>query len=422
MTRLERGLGPAIELGLEAMPVVVVEGGRAVGKSTLCQLLAARHGWSDLVDLSDPGTLELVRLDAERLLSDSDTTVVIDEAQLEPSLLLAIKRIVDRRAGVPGQFLLTGSARLGRSQLGGSDPLAGRCTRVRLWSLTEGERRGHPTPLAATLFAGDAPFEPGHERPRSTGEPWWRGGLPAIPGVLRDADGGTWERAMATYVESVLPLGTAGSRADLGRLLRTFRYLAANPGQQLVMSRAASELGMKADTVRSHIEALDAAFLLTTAQAHRPSEHKVLTAHPRTFACDTGLAAWAMGLGSRPPTPLERGSLMENRVAIELAATLDWTSSRIVLRHWRDRRSKKEVDLLLVHADGRAVPIEVKSANAVGPADAAGLSAFAAENRDRFHRGFVVYDGNRVLDLSPSHLPNRSILAVPFDTLVAEPR
>ena len=50
----------------------------------------------------------------------------------------------------------------------------------------------------------------------------------------------------------------------------------------------------------------------------------------------------------------------------------------------------EEVDLLLVHADGRAVPIEVKSANAVGPADAAGLSAFALKERDAPAIGVVV--------------------------------
>ncbi len=403
------------------MPVVVLEGGRAVGKSTLCGLLAARNGWSPVVDLTDPQTLAQLRLDHDRFLSGLPGTVVIDEAQLEPELLLAVKRIVDRRGGAPGQFVLTGSARLGRAQLGGSDPLAARAVTYRLWSLTERERTGRTGPLAALLFEDDLLLASDPDEAdgiRSAVGAWWRGGLPALPGVLRDADDSTWERGMASYVEAVLPLGADGSRVDLGRLLRSFRYLAANPGQQLVLSRMATELGIKADTARSHLEMLEAAFLLVRAEAHRPSEHKVLTAHPRVFATDTGLAAWALGLGLRDPNPLERGALMENRVAVELAATLDWAPERIVLRHWRDQRSKHEVDLVLVHPDGRHVAIEIKGSTSVGPGDTRGLVAFAVTNRDTFHRALVVYDGQRIVDLTPRSLPTGSILAVPFAALL----
>lgn len=51
---------------IRAVPVVVLEGGRAVGKSTLCEPLATQHGWAKPTDLSDPAVLETVALDPDR--------------------------------------------------------------------------------------------------------------------------------------------------------------------------------------------------------------------------------------------------------------------------------------------------------------------------------------------------------------------
>lgn len=420
MPILARGIEPQILRALKLYPVVVLEGGRAVGKSTLCRELARQRAWGPIVDLSEPGVREQMHFDPIRYVRDLATPAIIDEAQLEPQLPLWIKRVVDERDGRAGQFLLTGSARLGRAQLGGSDPLAGRAARFRMGPLTEAEKAGKPAMVAARLF--QSPFVPGTQSPRERVQRdpvdenrWLRGGLPAIPGVLADSTAATWERAMASYIEAVIPLGTGSSRVDQSRVLRAFRYLAANPGQQLNYTRMASELSIKADTARAYVDHLEAAFLLFRAEAHRPSEHKVLTSHPRVFATDTGLAAWAMRIVEAPPAPLARGALAENRLALALATTAEWSEERIALRHWRDSRSKREVDLLLVHPNGRAIAVEVKSASSVGSGDTLGIQAFAAENADAFQGGFVVYDGSRVIDLSPQDLPSRSLLAVPVD-------
>lgn len=419
MTTLDRGLAGAIERSVDRTPVTIVEGARAVGKSTLCRTLAKERGWPDPIDLSEPGALEQLRVDPIRYLRDSRSTTIIDEAQLEPSLPLWIKRVVDDRRGRPGQFILTGSARLGRTQLGGSDPLAGRAERYRMWPLTESELRAVPVPVASRLFQR-APFKPGEAAHRHDAEAWLRGGLPSIPGVLSRAAGSAWDRTMSSYVESVIPLGVASPRVDHARLTRAFRYLAANPGQLFNATRMASELSFKADTVTAYLEQLEASFLLFRAEAHRPSEHKVLTAHPRIFCGDVGLASWAMQLRipGKLPDPLQRGSLLENRVAVALSATADWNDERIAVRHWRDQRAKVEVDLMLVHPDGRTVAIEVKSSSTVSPRDAHGLVAFAKANAESFTAGFLVYGGDRVVDLSPKGMRSRSILAVPVDRFV----
>ena len=64
-----------------------------------------------------------------------------------------VKRRVDRDR-TNGAFVLTGSSRLGRTQLGGSDPLAGRAARLRLSPMTHGELIGRPINLVDSLFLG----------------------------------------------------------------------------------------------------------------------------------------------------------------------------------------------------------------------------------------------------------------------------
>jgi uncharacterized protein len=418
---LSRGINDLFERSIGTFPAVVLEGGRAVGKSTLCRSIIERKNWADLVDLSDPGTVEAIALDPLRFLRDLPTPAFIDEAQLLPELPLWVKRVVDDRQGRPGQFVLTGSARLGRHQLGGSDPLAGRAVRLQMWSMTPSEIAGRPFATAHALFSDDfwmslTPDAPAQEwdiRQRLVG------GLPGLPGVLGPGDINLWNRAMTSYVESVVPLGAASERTDHARLLRVLRYLAANPAQQLNLARAADELGFRAETTRNYIDALAAAFLVFRVEAHRPAEHKVLTAHPRLHPTDVGLSTWAAHLIDSVPAAALLGSLLESQVAHALAATLDWSDSRVSLRHWRDQRAKREVDLLLVHDDGRCIPIEVKSSISVAPDSTVGIRVFAQSNKEAFHRGIVAYCGTRTIDLTPPSLPSRSILAVPISRLLA---
>jgi uncharacterized protein len=421
MALLQRGIERALERSMQTFPVVVLEGGRAVGKSTACRSLIARNGWPPLTDLSSRDVVEAIRLDPLRYLRDLPTPTIIDEAQLLPELPIWVKRVVDDRDGAPGQFLLTGSARLGRNQLGGSDPLAGRAVRLRMWSLTPSEMSGQCTVLSHSLF--DDNFWSGLASSKTVAE--WdvrnglHGGLPGMPGVLTPTDVNTWNSAMSSYVDSVIPLGVASPRTDHARLLRTFRYLAANTAQQLNLSRMANELQFRAETARTYLEALEASFLSFRVEAHRPNEHKVLTAHPRLHTTDIGLATWAARLIEVSPSAASAGNLLENQVAHSLVATLDWGPSQIMLRHWRDQRAKQEVDLLLDHHDGRCIPIEVKSSTTVGPDATLGIQAFAAASPASFYRGMVAYCGIRTVDLSPAGFPPRSILAVPITLLLA---
>lgn len=88
-------------------PVVLLEGPRSVGKSTLLRQIAAQRD-GRILDLDDPATLDAVRTDPATMLA-GDQLVCIDEYQRAPILLDAIKAELNLRTA-PGRFVYTGSA------------------------------------------------------------------------------------------------------------------------------------------------------------------------------------------------------------------------------------------------------------------------------------------------------------------------
>ncbi len=77
--------------------------------------------------------------------------MIIDEIQRLPELLLSIKARVDTRP-LPGQFLLTGSARVvGLHTL--PDALPGRMETIELWPFAQGEIDGRPDRFIDAVFS-----------------------------------------------------------------------------------------------------------------------------------------------------------------------------------------------------------------------------------------------------------------------------
>jgi len=90
-------------------PVVLLNGARQTGKSTLVKAITGGKHSARYVTLDDVSMLGAVQHDAAGFLAGMTGSVVIDETQRAPELFMAIKSDVDRLRR-PGRFLLTGSA------------------------------------------------------------------------------------------------------------------------------------------------------------------------------------------------------------------------------------------------------------------------------------------------------------------------
>lgn len=406
---LVRGLQPALERLMDAVPVVILEGPRASGKTSLGRTLLERGRLRALVDLSEPTTFTAAQASPTSFIEELETPALIDEAQLVPDLATAVKRRVDREGSV-GTFVLTGSSRLGRAQLGGSDPLAGRAVRLRLCPMTQGELAGTPVNFVDALTK--SPPEKAHPHAGVTRqnlvERIRRGGLPLIAGVRSAIEPRVRDQLAQEYVEAVL-FHEVGVRHDRAELLRLFRYVAASTARLANLSSMASELGATRSTIAARLASLDACFLLHALAGHRPTEHRTLTAHPKLHASDTGLAAWAARMDDRPSAAMF-GAMLETLVVNELVAQAGWIHGGPTVRHWRDTVKKVEVDAVLLQSNGRSIPVEIKAGADVRPDDLAGLRAYLASVTGA-ERGIVFYTGDKTLHV------DEAIWAVPISTL-----
>ena len=130
--------------------VVLLNGARQSGKSTLTRLTAASSPGALVRLLDDPATLRSATDDPTEFV-EHDGLLVIDEIQIAPELLRPIKVAVDLDP-TPGRYLLTGSSRL-LAMRTLPDALLGRMEIIELWPFSQGEIDGEPDGFVDAVFA-----------------------------------------------------------------------------------------------------------------------------------------------------------------------------------------------------------------------------------------------------------------------------
>ena len=146
-----RHIEPALRAALADTRVVLLNGARQTGKSTLAEEIAGERGGRYLT-LDDETLLGTARSDPTVLLQGVVGLTVIDEVQKAPELLPALKREVDRDKR-PGRFLLTGSANIFLVPRV-AESLAGRIEILPLLPLSQDELAARPASLPDALFSG----------------------------------------------------------------------------------------------------------------------------------------------------------------------------------------------------------------------------------------------------------------------------
>src|SRR5947199_3659867 len=154
---IRRNITDHLLQALADTPVVLINGARQTGKSTLVQPReVADESTRQSLTCDDHGVLAAARRDPNGFLAGLTTPVTLDEIQRVPELFPSIKVAVDRKRE-PGSFLLTGSANVMLlPKL--AESLAGRMEVLTLWPFSQAELRGVREGLIDALFeAGGLP-------------------------------------------------------------------------------------------------------------------------------------------------------------------------------------------------------------------------------------------------------------------------
>jgi predicted AAA+ superfamily ATPase len=395
-----RNIETELQAALADTPVVLLNGARQTGKTTLAWNYAGAASVT-YVTLDDATHLAAARSDALGFLEGLRGRAVIDEVQKAPELFPALKLSVDRDRR-PGRFLLTGSANvLLLPQI--SESLAGRMELITLWPLSQGELHGWQERFLDSVFTERLPA-----LPASDAFDLKSAVLPgAYPEVVQRAAGKRRDAWFAAYVTALLQrdvrdLANIDGLTEMPRLLS---LLAARVGGLLNMSELSRSSGIPNSTLKRYLSLLQATFLFQPLPAWSANLGKRLIKSPKIHLIDSGLTAHLAGVTHQrlDRDPLFFGHLLETFVVSELRKQIGWSDTRVNLYHYRTTTGR-EVDILLEDAAGRLVGLEVKASSTVGRKDFAGLDALSEDAGERFVRGIVLYSGEQAVSFGEQHV------------------
>ena len=376
-------------------PVVVLQGARSVGKSTVLTAVADRHD-VPITDLDDAAVRARVTAspsDAAR----GPAPVCIDEYQHVPELLQAIKAELNKQHE-NGRWLLTGSASFWAMPRG-TQALTGRLQLVEVMPFSQGELDGTHEDFLDVAFSDPAALAVPRRvvtQREEYEQRTCRGGMPLAVRVEA--------RQRANFYRGYLGASLQRDVLDLSRvrqvnvLPRLMERLAAQTGQVLNIVKASNGAGLEPRSGDNYVRLLEALFLIRRLPAWGRTLRSRTAHSPKLHVVDSGLAAYLLGittekLARRDPAALtEFGHLFETFVVGELLKQASWRSDIRELGHWRTH-DDQEVDLVAETVDGNVTGFEIKAGREVDQKGLRGLIALRDALGDQFHAGFLLNTG-----------------------------
>lgn len=184
---------------------------------------------------------------------------------------------------------------------------------------------------------------------------------------------------------------------QLDRLPRLLQVLAEHAGQLVNHSSFGAALGLSSVTAQKYVAILERLFLVRTLVPWSNNRLSRLVKTPKLHFLDSGLlAALREDEEAAPRDDRSRfGAVLESFVFSELLKLASWSERRMSFSHYRTK-DQDEVDIVIEDRRGRIIGIEVKASATVRPQDFRGLRQLQEATGDRFLRGLVLHDHDRV--------------------------
>jgi predicted AAA+ superfamily ATPase len=398
---------------LPQLSAFLVVGPRAAGKTTTLGRRA-----KTIIRLDREREAAAFEADPDAALRGSPEPVLLDEWQVVPGTLGAVRRAVEQ-APRPGRFFVTGSVRAElENELW---PATGRLVRVALYPMTIREQLGGLG--EATFFdklAGGEQLAVPADSPDLRGyvELALRSGFPTPALMLTGRARQVWlesylEDLLTHDIEQIEETRTRGR--DTQRLRRYFEAYALNSAGVLDHKPIYDAAGVNKATASAYEQLLMNLLIAEQVPAWTSNRLKRLVHQPKRYLVDAALLAAALRVDEQGV--LRDGNLLgrilETFVAAQLRPEVALSTSRPRLYHLRTKQGRQEVDLVAELAGQRLIGIEVKADASPGKQAARHLVWLRDKFGDRFVRGVVFHTGSRLYRLEDK------VLAAPMAALWA---
>lgn len=401
MNYLNRNIAQELEQSIETRPLTYLNGGRQVGKSTLCShlpdIIKRNH-----ITFDSPLVLATAKSQPAAFVDSlpNDILNIIDEVQFAPEIFPYLKMKIDsnRLNGNDKQkFLLTGSANLmAMPKL--SEALVGRMSVLTLYPFSASEYYNLNKSLTERLFDEELrlssfeDFNIVEVLKNST-----------YPEIATDAkiDRIKW---FDSYLTTILNRDIK-SLSDLKNpeiMVALLSLLSTRTGGLLNNTEVAKELGVDYRTYEKMFAfALNSFLVFNVKPWARPNKlSKRFVKSPKLYFTDCNFLSYIMKRDIDEMYENDKkafGHVFENFVATEFLKSAKLNN--LELSHYRTQ-SGKEADFVLENAQGDVVGVEVKSAKDIDKKTYSGLLELKELCGDKFKKGIILYTGNDIVPLS----------------------
>lgn len=401
MNYLNRNITQELEQSIETRPLTYLNGGRQVGKSTLCSHLPDNIKRNHIT-FDSPLVLATAKSQPAAFVDSlpNDILNIIDEVQFAPEIFPYLKMKIDsnRLHGNDKQkFLLTGSANLmAMPKL--SEALVGRMSVLTLYPFSASEYYNLNKSLTERLFDEELRLSSFEDfnivdvLKNST-----------YPEIAMDAkiDRIKW---FDSYLTTILNRDIK-SLSDLKNpeiMVALLSLLSTRTGGLLNNTEVAKELGVDYRTYEKMFAfALNSFLVFNVKPWARPNKlSKRFVKSPKLYFTDCNFLSYIMKRDIDEMYENDKkafGHVFENFVATELLKSAKLNN--LELSHYRTQ-SGKEADFVLENAQGDVVGIEVKSAKDIDKKAYSGLLELKELCGDKFKKGIILYTGNDIVPLS----------------------
>ena len=383
---------------VKTRPLTYLNGGRQVGKSTLCMHIEEENNH---ITFDSPLVLHAAKSDPETFINSLPENIlnIIDEVQFAPEIFPYLKMQIDKNRlnGSKQKFLLTGSANImALPKL--SEALVGRMSVLTLYPFCVNEYIETDISLTNKLFNEDLTIKKydNYDILKIIKNATY-------PEIALDEsiDRTKW---FDSYLTTILnrDINTLSDLKTSDYMVTLLSILSMRTGSLLNNTEIAKETGIDYRTYEKMLAFAINSFMVFKIKpwAKLNRLNKRFVKSPKLYFTDCNFLSYLMKRSLDEMYQNDKiifGHIFENFVASELVKCSK--QNNIELSHYRTL-SGKEADFVLENEQGEIVGLEVKLSTSVNKKYISGLIELKETVGEKFKKGIVLYTGNEIVPLS----------------------